>query len=53
MYALQAIAETELLPDRWATPAFRIEDSRGRWLNSLSGSPSLEAWFQELDRHLG
>lgn len=52
VYAAQQVAEEALLPNRWATPAFRIEDRDGRFLRSLSGSPGLEAWTKELNRHL-
>ena len=52
VHAIQARAEAELLPARWATPVFRIENHQGRWLNTLTGSPPLDGWRQELTQHL-
>lgn len=49
---LQTIAEERLLPDRWSTPVFRIEDRTGRFLVSQVGSPSLEAWNRIVDEAL-
>ena len=53
VFALQAYAEEHLLPERWSTPFFRLEDGQGRRLNALTGSPPLTGWQRELDRHLG
>lgn len=50
--ALQAIAEDRLLPERWSTPVFRIEDRTGRFLASQVGSPSLEAWNRIVEQAL-
>lgn len=50
--ALQAIAEERLLPERWSTPVFRIEDRTGRFLASQVGSPSLEAWNRLVEQAL-
>lgn len=52
VFALQAFAEERLLSARWSTPFFRLEDGQGRRLDTLNGSPSLDAWRQELDRYL-
>ena len=52
VHAIQAQAEAELLPARWATPVFRIENNQARWLNTLTGSPPLDGWRQELTQHL-
>ncbi len=52
VYARQEIAENDLLPSRWATPVFRLENRRGELLRIQTGSLSLEGWKQELDRHL-
>ena len=49
---LQAIAEARLLPERWSTPVFRIEDRTGRFLASQVGSPSLEAWNRLVEQAL-
>lgn len=49
---LQAIAEERLLPERWSTPVFRIEDRTGRFLASQVGSPSLEAWNRLVEQAL-
>ncbi len=49
---LQAIAEDRLLPERWSTPVFRIEDRTGRFLASQVGSPSLEAWNRLVEQAL-
>lgn len=49
---LQAIAEDRLLPERWSTPVFRIEDRTGRFLASQVGSPSLEAWQRLVEQAL-
>ncbi len=53
VYARQQIAESELLPSRWATPVFRLENRRGELLRMQTGPLPLEGWQQELDRHLG
>ena len=53
VFALQAYAEENLLPERWSTPFFRLEDRLGRRLNTLTGSPPLTGWQKELDRSLG
>ncbi len=53
VFALQAYAEAHLLPARWSTPFFRLEDVQGRRLDTLVGSPPLERWQKELDRYLG
>lgn len=53
VYAMQAYAEEHILTARWSTPFFRLEDKRGRRLNTLTGSPPLAGWQRELDRYLG
>ncbi len=52
VFAMQTYAEENLLPARWSTPFFRLEDTRGRRLNTFQGSPPMAAWQQELDRYL-
>ncbi len=53
VYARQAVAENDLLPGRWVTPVFRLENRRGELLRSLSGTVPLEGWHKELERHVG
>ena len=53
VFAMQAYAEANLLPARWSTPFFRLEDARGHRLDTLTGSPPMTGWQQELDRYLG
>ncbi len=53
VFAMQAYAEANLLPARWSTPFFRLEDARGHRLDTLTGSPPLAGWQKELDRYLG
>lgn len=53
VYARQEVAESSLLPARWVTPVFRLENQQGELLRMLSGAVTLEGWHQELERHLG
>ncbi len=52
VFAMQTYAEANLLPARWSTPFFRLEDEKGRRLDTLTGSPPLAGWQKELARYL-
>ena len=53
LFAMQSYAEEHILTARWSTPFFRLEDEKGRRLNTLTGSPPIVEWQKELNRYLG